>query len=165
MISMRQSLYFEVFGEAAGQRLVRLQNHFCMKNETLLCLRETPARMSLESIVQYIYVELNWNKKNEAGLKDRYDRKDNYKYRGLDDRRHQDPQHREDRLHRRIPRDGESTNEDINNIDNDLNNHEQAEYHFFAFAAENTKTFGNNHSKWGRTAPRAGKPPRRVGNP
>ena len=47
----------------------------------------------------------------------------------------------------------------------EVNNNEQAEYHFFFFAAENAKSFGNNRSKWGSTPPRAGKPPRRVGYP
>ena len=90
IISMRQSLYVEVFGEAAGQRLLRLHNEAWMKNEPLFWLREIPARMSLESILQYISVELKLNKKKEAGLKDRYDRKDDYKYRGHDGRQHQD---------------------------------------------------------------------------
>ena len=90
MISMRQSLYVEVFGEAAGQTLLRLHNQAWMKNEPLLCLREIPARISLELIVQYTSVHLKLNKKNEERLKVRYERKDDYKYRGHDDRRHQD---------------------------------------------------------------------------
>ena len=165
MISMHQSLYVEVFGEAARQRLLRLHKQAWMKNEPLLRLRKIPARMSLESIVQYISVELKLNKKNEAGLKDRYDRKNDYKYRGHDDRRHHDPQHREDPQHRQIRGDGELTNEENNDIDMDVNNNEKAEYHFFAFIAVNTKSFGNNPSKWGRTPPCAGKPPRRVADP
>ena len=164
MISMRQSLYVEVSEGAAGQRLLRLNNQAWMKNEPLLRLREIPAHMSLVSIVQYISVELKLNKKNEAGLKDRYDRKDDYKYRGHDDQRHQDGQHREDRQHRQIFGDGELTNEDHNDIDIDINNDQQAEYNVFAFIAENTKSFGNNRSKLGRKPPREGKLPRRVGD-
>ena len=165
MTSMRQSLYVQVFGEAAGERLLRLHNQAWMKNEPLLRLRGIPARMSPESIVQYISVELKLNKKNEVGLKDRYSQKGDYNYRGHDDGCHQHRKHREDRQHRQIRGDAELTNEDNNDIDIDVNNNEQAEYHFFAFVAENTKTFGNNHWKWGRTPPRAGKPPRRVGDP
>ena len=121
--------------------------------------------MSLASIVQYISVESKLNKKNEAGLNNRYDRKDDYKYRGHDDRRHQDRQHSEDREHRQIHHDGELTNEDNNDIDMDVNDNEQAEHHFLAFVTEHTKSFGNNRSKRGRTPPPAGKAPRRVGDP
>ena len=49
MVSMRQSLYVEVFGEAADQRLLHLHNQEWMKNEPPLRLQEIPARMSLES--------------------------------------------------------------------------------------------------------------------
>ena len=96
MISMRQSLYVAVFWEAAGQGLLRLDNQASVKNEPLLRLREIPARMSRDLTVQYISVELKLSKKNEAGLKDRCDQKDDCKYKGHDDRQHQDRQHRED---------------------------------------------------------------------
>ena len=135
-----------------------------MKNEPLLRLREIPARVSLELIVQYISVQLKSNKMNEAGLMDQYHQKDDYKYRGHDYQRHQDGQHREDRQHRQICGDGRLTNEDHNNIDIDLNNKEQAEYNFFAFIAENTNRFGNNPSRWGRKPPRADEPLPRVGD-
>ena len=80
MISMCQSLYVEVFREAAGQRLLRLHNQGWIKNEPLLRLQEIPTHMSLESVVQYIFVELKGNKKNKAGLKDPYERKEDYNY-------------------------------------------------------------------------------------
>ena len=144
MISMRQSLYVEVFGEPAGQRLFRLHNEVWMKNEHLLSLREIPARMSLESIVQYISVELKLNKNNEAGLKDQYDRIDDYNYRGHDDRQRQYRQHGE------IDGDGALMNEDTKDIDMDVTNNEQTEYHFFAFVAENTKTFGQQSFEVGK---------------
>ena len=61
-----------------------------MKNEPLLCLREIAGTLSLQLTVQYISAELKVNKKHEAGLKERYNQKDDYKYRRHDDRRHQD---------------------------------------------------------------------------
>ena len=109
-------------------------------------------------MVQYISVGLKLNKKNEAGLKDQYDWKDNYKYRGHHDRRHPDRRRRE------LRGDKEATNGANNNIDINVNNNEQGEYDFFAFIAGNTKSFGNNHSNRGRTPPRAGKLLRRVDN-
>ena len=69
MIAMRQRLYVEVFGEAAGQRLLRLHNQAWMNNEPLLRLQEISARMSLELIVQYISAEVKLKKKDEAGIK------------------------------------------------------------------------------------------------
>ena len=88
--------------------------------------------------MQYISIELNLNAKNEAQLKDRYDRKDDHKNRGHDDRRHQERQHRE------IRGDRDRTNEDNNNNDINVNNDDHVEYHFFTFITENTKSFGNN---------------------
>ena len=85
MISMRQSLYVEVVSEDAGQKLILLHNQAWMRNKPLVRPREIPARMSLESIVQYISVGLMLNKKNGAGLKDRYHQNDDHKYRGQDD--------------------------------------------------------------------------------
>ena len=159
MISMHQSLYVEAFWQGPGQRLLRLHNQVWLKNEPLLRLREIPARIRPESIMQYILVELKLNKKNEAGLKDGYDQKDDYQNTGHADRRHQERQHQE------MCGDIDLTNEDNNDVDIHVKTNDQAEYHFFAFVAENTKSFPNNRSKWGRTPLGAGKPRRRVGDP
>ena len=97
--------------------------------------------MSLESMVQYISVELKLKKNNEVGVKHRYNRKDDYRNRGHCDQRHQDRQHQE------INGDGDETNKENNDININVNYSEPAEYHFFACVAENTKSFGNNRSE------------------
>ena len=71
MISMKNSVYVEVFGDTAGGRLLRLDNVEWIHGEKLR-MQMIPARMSLDSLVQYVSVELKLNCKNEAHIKDRH---------------------------------------------------------------------------------------------
>ena len=87
MISLKNSVYMEVFGETAGGRLLRLNNCNRRRGEKLK-LQMTPARMSLDSIIQYVSVELKLNSKNEAHIKDRHN--------------HGNPAPRKDRHHREV---------------------------------------------------------------
>ena len=57
MISMKISVYAVVFGDTAGGRLLRLNNVEWKRGEKLM-MQMIPARMSLDSIVQYVSVEL-----------------------------------------------------------------------------------------------------------
>ena len=68
---MKNSVYVEVFGDTAGGRLLRLNNVGCRRAEKLR-MQMIPARTSLDSIVQYVSVELKLNSKNEAHIKDRH---------------------------------------------------------------------------------------------
>ena len=71
MISMKNSVYVEVFGDAAGGRLLRLNNVEWRHGEKLR-VQMIPSRMSLDSIVQFVSVALKLNSKNEAHIKDRH---------------------------------------------------------------------------------------------
>ena len=71
MISMKNSVYVEVFGDTAGGRLLRLNNVEWRRGEKLR-MQRIPGRMSLDSIVQYLSVELKLNSKNEAHIKDHH---------------------------------------------------------------------------------------------
>ena len=51
MISMKNSVYVEVFGDTAGGRLLRLNNVEWRRGERLR-MQMIPAHMSLDSIVQ-----------------------------------------------------------------------------------------------------------------
>ena len=56
MISLKNSVYVEVFGETAGGRLLQLNNVEWRSGEKLK-LQIIPARRSLDSITQYVSVE------------------------------------------------------------------------------------------------------------
>ena len=71
MISLKNSVYVKVFGETAGGRLLRLNNVEWRRGEKLK-LQMIPARMSLDSIIQYVSVKLKLNSKNEAHIEDRH---------------------------------------------------------------------------------------------
>ena len=71
MISLKRSVYMEVFGETTGGRLLRLNNFEWERGEKLKS-QMIPAQMSLDSIIQYVSVELKLNSKNEAHIKDRH---------------------------------------------------------------------------------------------
>ena len=68
MISMKTSVYVEVFGDTAGGRLLWLNSVEWRRGEKLK-MQMIPARMSLDSIVQYVSVELKLNSKIEAHIK------------------------------------------------------------------------------------------------
>ena len=63
MISLKNSVYVEVFGETAGGRLLLRKDVEWRRGEKLK-LQMIPARMSLDSIIQYLMVELKLNSKN-----------------------------------------------------------------------------------------------------
>ena len=65
MISMKNSVYVKVFGDTAGGRLLRLNNVEWRRGEKLR-MQMIPARVTLDSIVQYVSVELKLNSKKEA---------------------------------------------------------------------------------------------------
>ena len=60
MIPSNDSVYVEVFGEKVGGSLLRLNNVECRRGEKLK-LQMIPARMSLDSINQYVSVEVKLN--------------------------------------------------------------------------------------------------------
>ena len=87
MISMKNSVYVELVGDPAGARLLRLNNVEWRRGEKLR-MQMIPARM--DSIVQYVSVELKLNSKNEAHIKDRHghgnrDRREGRNYREIQD--------------------------------------------------------------------------------
>ena len=70
MSSLKKSVYVEVFGETAGGRLLRLNNVEWRRGKKLK-LHMIPARISLDSINQYVSVKLKLTYcKNEAHIKD-----------------------------------------------------------------------------------------------
>ena len=150
MISLKNSVYVEVFGETAGGRLLRLNNVEWRRGEKLK-LQMIPARMSLDSIIQYVSVELKLNSENEVHIQDRHN--------------HGNHDRREDRHHPEVQDDRGGSSEDAGGESMTREDHEEA--HFFAFVAHNTKEHGQDKSKWRRAPPRErmGKPPRRIGNP
>ena len=144
MISLKNSLYVEVFRETAGGRLLRLNNVEWRHGEKLK-LQMIPARMSLDSIIQYLSVELKLNSKNKAHIKDS----------------HSDGNHdrREDRHHREVQDDRGRSSKDAGGESMIREDHEEAQ--FFAFVVHNTREHGQDKWKW-RRAPRRGgmgKPP------
>ena len=143
-------MYVEVLGERAGGRLLRLNNVEWGSGEKLK-LQMIPAQMSLDSIIQYLSVELKLNSKNEAHIKGRHN--------------HGNHDRREDRHHRDVQDDCGGSAEDDEGESMTWEDHEEAP--FFAFVAHNTKEHGQDKSKWRRAPPRGGmeKPPRRIGNP
>ena len=134
MISMKNSVYVEVFEDTAGGRLLRLNNVEWRRGEKLR-MQMIPPRMSLDSIVQYVSVELKLNSKNEAHIKDRHghgnrERRDHRNYRQIQD----DPTVGEDRSQSPGSEDGKTSSGGEYMIRED---HKDA--HFFAFVAHNTK--------------------------
>ena len=69
MISMKNSVYVDVFGDTTGGCLLRLTNVERRRGEKLR-LHMTPALMSLDSIVQYVSLAWKLNSKKEAHNKD-----------------------------------------------------------------------------------------------
>ena len=80
------SMYVVVLGETAVGRLLR-PNNVEWRRVKKLKLQMIPPRMSLDSIIQYMSVELKLNSKNKAHINDRHNH-------GNHDRR-QDGPHRE----------------------------------------------------------------------
>ena len=160
MISMKNSVYVEVFGDMAGGRLLRLNNVEWRRGEKLR-MQMIPARMSLDSIVQYRSVEMKLDSKNVAHIKDRHgtgnrERRDDRNYRDIQE----DPTVGEDRNQDPGSQDGKTSSGGEYMTRED---HEDA--HFFAFLAHNTKVYGHDMGKWRKAPPRQGKEPRRIGNP
>ena len=69
IISLKNSVYVEVFGETAGGHLLQLNNVKWRGGEKLK-LQMIPQRMSLVSIIPYVGVQLKLNSENEAHIKD-----------------------------------------------------------------------------------------------
>ena len=84
MISMKNSVYVEVFGDTAGGRLLRLNNVEWRRAEKLR-MQMIRARTSLDSIVQCVSVQLKLNSKNEAHIKESHG---NGNHERRDDRNH-----------------------------------------------------------------------------
>ena len=129
MISLKNSLYVEVVGETARGRLLRL-NNVQWRCGGKLKMQMIPARMSLDSIIQYVSVELELNSKNKAHIKDRHN--------------HGNHDLRQDRTHQEIQEasassvgDRSTSLEDCRGSSGAKNmtweDHEEA--HFFAFVA------------------------------
>ena len=160
MISMKNSVYVEVFGDTAGGRLPRLNNVKWRRGEKLR-MQMIPARMRLNSIVQYVTVELKLKSKNEAHIKERHgngnrERRDDRNYRAIQE----DPTVGGDQSQDPGSEDGKTSSGGEYMTRED---HEDA--HFFAFVAHNTKAYGHDKGKWRKAPPRQGKEPRRIGNP
>ena len=154
MISVKNSVCVEVFGETAGRRLLRL-NNLKWGRGARLKLQMIPARMSLDSILQYASVKLKLNSKKKRHIKDCHNH-------GTHDRR-------EDRTHQDIQEhQGTSSEDGEGSSGADTGTREdREEAHFFAFVADNKKEHGQDKSKW-RRAPRRGgmgKSPHRIGDP
>ena len=139
----------EVFGEIVGGRLLRLDKIQWRHGEKLK-LKMIPARMSLDSIIQYVSVELKLHSKNKAHIQDRHN--------------HGNHDRREDRNHQEDQDDRGRRSEDAGG--GSMTREDQEEAHFFALVAHNTKEHGQDKSKWRRGPPRSGmaKPSRRIGN-
>ena len=160
MISMRDSVYVQVFGDTAGGRLLRLNNIKWRRGQKLR-MQMIRARMSLDSIVQSVSVELKLNSQNEAHIKDGHgngnrEGRDGRKYRAIQ----VDPTVGGDRSQDPGSEDGKASSGGEYMTGED---HEDA--HFFAFVAHNTKVYGHDKGKWRKAPPLQGKEPRRIGNP
>ena len=118
------------------------------------------ARMSLDSKVQYVSVELKLHSKTEGHIKDRHS--------------HGNRDCREDRNYREVldePTISEDRNQSAGSEDGRTSsggeymtreNHEDA--HFFASAAHNTTAYGHDKANWTKAPPRQEREPRRIGN-
>ena len=130
MISMKNSVYAEVVGDTAGGRLLRLNNIEWRRGEKLR-MRLIPAGMSLDSIVQYVSVELKLNSKNKAHIKDHHG--------------HGNHNRREDRAYREIQEaptvggDRRSGSEDGKTSSGGeyMTRENDEDAHFFAFVSHN----------------------------
>ena len=119
-----------------------------------------PARMSLDSIVQYVSVELKLNSKHEAHVKDRQDNKN--------------PERRDDLNYCQIQEDqtvGEDRSQSPGSKDGEtlsgveyMTAEDDEDAHFFAFMAHNTKAYGHDNARWRKAPPRQGKELHRTGN-
>ena len=69
MISIKNLVYVQVVADTAGGRLLQLGNAKWSCGEKLR-MQMIPARMSLDSIVQYVSGELKLNAKNKGIIKD-----------------------------------------------------------------------------------------------
>ena len=159
MISMKNMVYVEVFGDTAGGHLLR-RNNVEWRLGKKLTMQMIPARMSLDSIVQYVSVELKLNSKNETDIKDRH---------GTENR-----ERRNDRYYRLIQKNqtvGQVRSQSAGSEDGkrasgreymSWEDHENA--HFFAFVAHNTKAYGHDKAKWRKATPGQGTQPRRIGD-
>ena len=160
MISIKNSVYVEVFGNTAGGRLLR-RNEVEWRRGEKLRMQMIPARMSLNSIVQYVSVELKLNSKNKAHIKDLHG--------------NGTPEGRNDRNDRAIQEDptvGGERSQDPGSEDRKTSSgveymtredHEDA--HFFAMVAHNTKAYGHDKGKERKPQPLQGKEQRIIGNP
>ena len=154
MISLKNSVYVKVFGETAGGRLLRLNNVQWRRGERRT-LQMIPARLSLDSIVQYVSIELRLKSKDEAHIKDRHN--------------HGNHDRCEEGHHPEVQDDCGGSSEDGRGSSGGESmpqkHHEEA--HVFPFVAHNMNEHGQDKSKWRRAPPRGGirKPARRIGNP
>ena len=154
MISMKNLVYVEVVGDMARGRLLRLNNVEWICGEKLR-MRGIPARMSLDSIVQYVSVESKLNCKNKDHIKDRHghgnhERRDDRSYRAIQ----KDPTVCRDGSQDPGSEDGKtsSSREYMTRED-----HEDA--HVLALVARNTKAYGHDKAKWRKSPPCQGKEP------
>ena len=125
IISLKNSLYVEVFRETACGHLLQL-NNFEWRREEKLKLEMIPAEMSLDLIIQYVTIQLKLNCKNEAHIQDRPN--------------HGNHDRREDGHHPEVEDDRGGSSEDARG--EGMTGEDPEEAQFFAFAAHNTKEHG-----------------------
>ena len=118
-------------------------------------LQMIPARMSLDSITQYVSVELKLTSRNEAHIKEHHN--------------HGNHDRREDLSHPEIQKDHGRNSEDGRRSSGgeSMTRKDHYEAHIFEFLAHNTKQHGQDKSKWRRAPPPGGmgRPSQRTGNP
>ena len=139
--------------------MLRLKNVEWRRGEKLR-MQMIPARMSLDSIVQYMSVKLKLHSKKEADIKDHHgngnrERRNDRNYRQIKE----DQTVGKDQRQSQRSEDGKTSSgmEYITQKD-----HEEA--HFFALVANNAKVYGHDKAKLKRAPPRQGKEPRRIQN-
>ena len=114
-----------------------------------------PASITLDSILQYLSVELKLNSQTEPHIEDRHG--------------HGNRDRPEDCSHREIQDvpDRSSGSEDGKASSGGMyitqEDHEDA--NFLALAAHNRKVYGHDKAKWSKAPCRQGKEPRRIVNP
>ena len=140
--------------------MLRLNNVEWRRGEKLR-MQMIPARMSLDSKVQYVSVELKPNSENEAHIKvchgqGNRERRDDRNYRAIQE----DPTVGGDQSQDLVSENGKTSSGGDYMTRED---HEDA--HFFAFVAHNTKAYGHDKAKWRKAPRRQGKEPLRIGNP
>ena len=119
--------------------MLRLNNVELRRGEKLR-MQMIPARMSLDSIVQYVSVEFKLNSKNEAHIKDRQgngnrERRDDPNYRAIQE----DPTVSGDRS-----QDPGSENGKTSSGGGYMTREDHEDAHFFAFVAHNLKAYGHD---------------------